>query len=699
MENNIFSLNSNENNYEIRCPICYYYVSLSQNPKNNKLIIKCQNCKEREISVEEFYDKIKNNNKKTCNFCLKSFEIKDLFVNNRYNNDSFLCRKCLYELKNNDKINESDYSYVKDLGKNCQKHGGTKNNYFCLSCNKNICKECKNEHINHDIKDIFKEMKNKKEIERYKNIIIEEELNLKIEKKMYDNIILNMSKRFEKIKKNNEDILALKKIIFDIYDSNSNNYEVYKYTNIITNNKKYGLDDKELNEIENLVKNISLNNNSDSEENDFGKTYSKSVTKLPKKNQIHNINLGDNKSNINKNNSICKRDDHGTKSTIKYNKNKNKRKTFLMCNDMINRDIQNRTSFSNINLNVQKNNIKEDFQILKKLLNSIIIMLYLGNNKILISIYSQKNDLILGEIRRGKNINKEDLISLETLPVSKNFNRYINYMELCEDGSIISCSDEQLVKFVLNNKVIDIKFYDIFEKEERPIISCISLSSGNILALSGLNKLHFYMNMANNDKIEKNVYEIEEHKIYSLHKLTQNYIILVGKKNNKNGLYLLVMKINKNEITSLFDRELNINEKEKIYIQGIFEGYAAISYPNKGFFIYDYTKNHIEYNIACDYILTMKMEILNENNIYCYLVVTKYNESRNIEEMKLKKYLIKKQYISRNIEFTSLENKSISLSHKNKINDMIIINEKNNSENKKIILLGDNAGNILYNYC
>ena len=68
MENNIFSLNSNENNYEIRCTICYYYVSLSQNPKNNKLIIKCQNCKEREISVEEFYDKIKNNNKKLATF-------------------------------------------------------------------------------------------------------------------------------------------------------------------------------------------------------------------------------------------------------------------------------------------------------------------------------------------------------------------------------------------------------------------------------------------------------------------------------------------------------------------------------------------------------------------------------------------------------------------------------------------------------
>jgi hypothetical protein len=353
---------------------------------------------------------------------------------------------------------------------------------------------------------------------------------------------------------------------------------------------------------------------------------------------------------------------------------------------------------SNINLNAKKK--KESFPILKKLFNSIIIMLYLGNNKILISIYSQKNDLLLAEIKRGNNINKEELISLETLPVSKNYNENINYMELCENGSIITCSDNQLVIFDLIDKKIDIKFYDSYEKEERPIISCSSLNDENIIALSGENKLHYYMNMKDNDGIEKNLYEVEDYKIYSLHKLSHNYIILVGKKNNKNSLYLLVMKINKNDISSLFDRELNVDEKEKIHIHEIFVNIAAVSLFNNGFFLYDYTKDHIVYNILGDCILTMKIEILNENKVFCYVVATKNNETKNFEEMKLKQYLITKYCIRNNVEFSVSERKCISLSHKNKINDMIIINEKNiNGGNfKKLILLGDNDGNILYNY-
>ena len=697
MDRNKISISTNENNIEMRCPKCYYYISLSQNPNNNNIIIKCQNCKIREMPLKEFYDTIKKNSKKTYNYCLKSFEINNLFINNKDKNDKFLCSECLYELKRAGKVNEEAYSYIKDLGKYCIIHKNEKNIFFCTKCNKNICKECKeeNEHNNHSIIDIAKETKNKKEIEKFKNIIHEEEINIKNKKNLYNNILKNEYKKFEKIKTINEDILALKKIIYDIYESNTNNYEVHKYTNIITNNKKYGFHDKELNEIENLIDSINLNNNnSDLEDNnDFDeKKHSKSAIKLPKKIQSHTINLGDNKLKMNKNS-----DNYGTKSAIKYNKNRKNRKTSSFLFDTMNSDIQKRINMtSNISLNSKNNN--EDFQILKKLFNSIIIMLYLGNNKVLISIFSQKNDLLLGEIKKGRNINKEELISLETLPVTKNFNEYINYMQLCEDGSILSCSDNQLVVFDLNDKIIDIKFSESIEKEERPIISCISVNDESVIALSGDNKLHYYMNLKDNEKIEKYLYKIEDYKIYSLHKLSNNYLILVGKKNNKNGLYLIIMKINKNEIKSLFDRELDVDEKEKIYIQEIFGNIAAVSISNNGLYLYDYTKNHIVYNIIGEDILAMKIEVLNDNKIYCYVVVANSNEAKNIEEMKLKQYLITRYYIKGTAEFAVSEKKSVNLSHKNKINDMLIINEKNGGNVKKLILLGDNDGNILYNY-
>ena len=332
--------------------------------------------------------------------------------------------------------------------------------------------------------------------------------------------------------------------------------------------------------------------------------------------------------------------------------------------------------------------------------NSIISMLHLGDNKILISLFSQENVLILGEIQRVKNMNRNDLNSLEILPLSKYFDKPFIHMELCEDGAILSCSEDQLVKFKLINKDIQIIFSDNYSNEIKPIISCASISKDVILSLNNQNIIHFYENG------KKNLYKIDGYKVNYINKLSSGYIILVAQKyqnKNKNKIWLLVMKINQNQIISLFAKDLNINnekENEKILIQKLFDNYASISYPGKGFFIYDYLKNHIIYNFTCDNIIAMKTEILNENNAYCYIVETKDNEGKNIEEIKLKRYIVKKEYIQKNNTIEVLENKNINLIQRKKINDMIIINDNNGcSQDKRLILLGDNDGNILYNYC
>ena len=97
----------------------------------------------------------------------------------------------------------------------------------------------------------------------------------------------------------------------------------------------------------------------------------------------------------------------------------------------------------------------------------------------------------------------------------------------------------------------------------------------------------------------------------------------------------------------------------------------------------------------------MKMEVVNESKAFCYIVESKDNEGKNIEEIKLKKYLVEKNYIKKKIEIYSKETKIINVTLRNKINDMIIINDNNGGidNDKKLILLGDNEGNILYNFC
>ena len=741
-ENSILFQNNKEINYEIRCPKCCYLIliDLSENPNSYNLVISCENCGKSEIPIEEFESIMIKNNTKTCKYCCKNFEAREMLISEKHNN-LYLCPACYQFLKNNNEvneINEFNYIFIKDLGKNCRNHKNEKNIFFCVNCNKHICQECKKAHENHNIKNIIEEAKSKNEIGKLNQICKEENENLIKEKNFYYDILSNMKRKFEKIKKNNEDMLELKKLIFDIYDSNSHNYGVYKYSSIITSEKGYGISDEEIKKINSLIDNITIKNsnydnnlvnnifnnrrnsnnnsknksninNKNSEQKEYeDKKYSKSVIKQSKK-SINNINLGNDKSKHNQTKNNNKYNDKtrnnnrynygGSISTIKTSKNK--RKSFMMGNDMINREIQNNSNYFRRRINDDQDN-NDNFQVLKKLSNSIVMMLFLGDNKILINVFSRKNDLILGEIKKGKNIIKNELISLELLPVSRQFDKPINYMELCEDGSILSCSDDQLIKFNLIDKSIQIHFHEKIEEEEKkPIISCTFFSKNELLILCSPNLIHLY------EKGNKEIitFEIDTYKIISMKKVSSQHLILVGQKiesKNKNKIWLLVLKLFQNEMLSIYERELNINVKyEKIIIENIYENVVVVSYPGKGFFIYDYLTNHILNNISCGYIPSLKIEKCNENSAYCYVVETKYEEGKNIEEIKLKKYLIEKNYIRRSIEITSKEIKTYNLNTKKAINDMCIINENNGSlENgKKMVLLGDNEGNILYNFC
>ena len=113
---------------------------------------------------------------------------------------------------------------------------------------------------------------------------------------------------------------------------------------------------------------------------------------------------------------------------------------------------------------------------------------------------------------------------------------------------------------------------------------------------------------------------------------------------------------------------------------------------------------------------------LNDEQIFLYTVERKLNDEKVSEEVKMKKYLIKRINVGKII---GLNNNSDNVMNKfeenifeinlvsvgelygesftNKINDMLIIKDEReekdkNGSDKNLILLADNVGNIFYNY-
>ena len=229
MQNNSIFLNSNQNIPEIRCPYCFSYISLELN--NNNLITYCENCGKNEILMDDFISIINKNNIKSCNSCCKNIEIKDMLYS--HNNKSFLCKKCFMELKEKNEIIEDEYINVNEIGRKCLKHKGAINNFFCLKCNVHICNECKKEHKSHEIKNIKEEAKYQKKIDEMTDILNKEEKYLEEEKILYEKLLTNMSKKFEKSIKNKTDILKLKQIIFDSFVTNNQSFTSYQNISII----------------------------------------------------------------------------------------------------------------------------------------------------------------------------------------------------------------------------------------------------------------------------------------------------------------------------------------------------------------------------------------------------------------------------------------------------------------------------------
>ena len=772
-------IHQNESISEIRCPYCCSYASISQKKSDKlKLIVLCENCGKKDISLEDLYTSIQTNNTKICNFCCKIFQTKELLYSNK--NKNFLCKKCYSSLLNHQLIsNDDDYINSREIGKFCKKHKNRLNSHFCQFCEMHVCIECLIQHQNHsynNIKNISGETKKKFDIESLQSMIKREEKEIEFEEKFGQMLLNSMDLFFKKEIKNREDLLYFKKLIYLYFVSNSNSYDAYKNIEYLFNRQNspdFFINDTELNLLVNKLndidispnlidiiqneKNISQNNKKDTNNNqnisinnannlsdeEIAKRRSLSVIKENKRHSQNLPNLND----MNKSKVTNKRKDNKTKNNSKPRFKNNKEKNLYALvtpiksqrcknkqldeksNDMINNAIQNNTCkffYSSMNIKLpQENKNNENLSILQAFKESIICLLFLGSNKILISVFSADKNLILTNLIKNKE-KGNNLINMNILNFTKIGNKPIIYLEKFESGNILSCTDEKVIIFqVLENK-IHIK--NIFANNN--IISCVSLEKNNFLVLQtntkeNLNEIYYYSHGINNISFGYKKSKIEltkDFKVISVEKISNITCVLILQKNNyinnnKNQIYIKFLNKINNKFSFSKIKELICIEREKmkkIFIKKLFDNHLIISESINCYSIYDYQNDIINCKIQCENVISTYIKNIDNEHNYLYTIVKNQEiDEKLMEEIKIKKYLIKKankglikgNNYKKDIEVSALNcSQLIGYNKNNKINDMLVISDDNKDEknkngtDKNLVLLADNGGNIFYKY-
>ena len=223
-----------------------------------------------ETEALSMFDNINNNYEipELYNFLNKSIDSMSSISqteNSPYDNYHFLCKNCKKNIPalkfySNNKIkficdckqeniliqNIFDYLYysvekdIKEL--KCQHHSDEKYIFYCHTCEKNICRKCTIKHIGHKIEYLKFD---KKAINKSKYIIEKEEKT-----KNFDDIVIDIE---------SEDNSSKERIIDETDSENNiienNNFDKIKQSIIIKEQLKTNLDNKEKNEIINIINN------------------------------------------------------------------------------------------------------------------------------------------------------------------------------------------------------------------------------------------------------------------------------------------------------------------------------------------------------------------------------------------------------------------------------------------------------------
>ena len=770
----------------IFCPYCFYPISIThKKDDNSKIIMHCENCGQKEINFENFFSLIKKNANKPCNFCCKTFALNELYYSKK--NSHFLCSQCYMDFFNKNEINSNNYKNLKSIGIFCDIHNNIKYSLFCLVCQKHLCSECRVKHASHKIINLSEESKNKKNIDEINSIIKKEEEDIKYQEKLGDLLLNSILGIFEDNVKRRKEIHIFKKIIYQYFCVNSNNYNTYKTIDIIfqqENNPDMFINQKDLKELDQIlniigqnsnkkIKNntnnnqsktqkINNNKNNHSKEEDDRRSLSamkqskkKSVTlpSLPKLN-LSNSSIIKNNNNINNksNNKV------ESKTPMKLNRRKNsyllptpiktqrtKNKKYVeQSNNMINQQINNKNSkffYTGLKVNLPKEpKVDNNIANILKLNNSIMNFLFIGSNKVLISSFSQNKNLVLTELIKEKEDDKYKIYMkiLSAIQIGK---RPIIHMELCENGNILACSDEKIYLFKIVNNKINIQYIFPNDEEKSPfnnnlhIISCTSVGDDKFILLqkseeNGNVNVAIDLTLTNNSPLNKFTFDKipirKDNTIISIEKISKNNCILITQKinsnksnNNNNEVYFALTKIENRKIIIPYIKEFKFKEKmSKYFIKKLLDNYLIVSESNNSLVVFDYINKANISSIKCDNIISMEIKNIDNEQAYLYTIEKRVIDEKINEELRMKKYFIKKLMKSKLSSNNNVSNKTIYefdiscinnviLSQKNKpnkINDMIVIedNDKkqndNNGSEKNLVLLADNEGNVFLKY-
>ena len=780
---------------EIRCPYCFYYISIKQNKNDNsKLLMFCENCGTNELEIEEFKFLMEKNLIKICVLCCKSFTIKKMLYSKKCNN--FLCESCYMKfLKENTLDDDIDYTLILNSGKKCDTHKNLQILFFCSTCEKHICLECKIKHSNHKIINLSNVAKKRNDIEEMKSMLMKEEKEIENEENFGKVLINTLAKTFENNAKNRKDIYNFKKILYQ-YFFNNNNYSAFKNIDFIfnkENNPDLFINEKEIEDIQRIINSIhdynnivdkynpekdvlqknknnnSINSNTISERNDILKkeplrrnsltVIKQSKRKSKKLPSLPDLDISNTSSNIsikhNNNINTHKKNEAKTPNKLTRKKNINypvtpiktqrtKNKKFIeQSNNMINRQINNESAEFIYKCLQNEQKKEEDMDVLLRMGNSIINMIFINGNKILISAFSPDKNLFLTELDRKKENDKYKL-SLKLLSLNKIGEKPIIHMEICENGNILSYSEDKIFMLKIENNLINI--IKIFPKSNNNnvsnennfhILSCVAQGKNNILVLKksennkNINELIYYSinNNTENTELTPNKLELpKSYKFNTLEKIANDICILIGQylkntqsnnNSNKNVISLGFLKLSNDKFNLTNIRDFKFKEKgNKIFIKKLMDNYIILSESSNSFIIFDIINHGIIKQFQCENVISLEIRDSGKDQSYLYTIENKETDEKINEEIKIKKYFIKKICNERLIvgnnkmnnskiqfDINCLNNVNLTQLKKiNKINDMIVITNNNSDEkdkngsDKNFVLLADNAGNIFYKY-
>ena len=242
LKNNLTSINNNKSSNNIyfdyfKCISCPMCILIEINPKNNHVLIKCENGHNNEMNIDSFIS-IHQIFKYACDKCKKELSNKYYYCNKC---KGLFCDTC--KIKNIDKEINKGHTFLNESEINffCDKHKKRFIN-FCKNCQKNCCKKCCVEHSSHELLLIKNEVRDNNYIIKIEEMIKKEkEIIDKIEEKYPTNIFKNKD---EKLIKAFNRLISLRKKENQLKNKILNIYQkcIKKINNNITEKTEDNLD-------------------------------------------------------------------------------------------------------------------------------------------------------------------------------------------------------------------------------------------------------------------------------------------------------------------------------------------------------------------------------------------------------------------------------------------------------------------------